>query len=177
MVRAKGFKHSEETKRKIGVANSRIKRSEEQKKFLSEFWKGKRTGESNPSKRPEVREKLRMAWIRRRERGWIHPSKGKPIPDYVKIAISKKNNGEGNGNWKGDKVGHRSIHGWVRRRKKKPEFCEFCGKNRPYDLANISNEYKRDLNDYKYLCRSCHRKYDSDFKKNSAKFIKGINII
>ena len=38
--------------------------------------------------------------------------------------------------------------------------CENCGEQKSYDLANISGEYKRDINDFKWLCRSCHIKED-----------------
>ena len=33
-------------------------------------------------------------------------------------------------------------------------------KNPPYDLANISQEYRRDVDDFEWLCRSCHMKKD-----------------
>ena len=53
-----------------------------------------------------------------------------------------------------------AIHKWVRERKPKPAFCEKCSKKPPMDLANISGEYLRDINDYLYLCRGCHKKMD-----------------
>ncbi len=68
--------------------------------------------------------------------------------------------GERNGQWKGKKVGYHSLHEWIKNHKPKPEFCEECKKVKPYDLANISGEYKRDLNDYEWLCRKCHMKKD-----------------
>jgi hypothetical protein len=65
-------------------------------------------------------------------------------------------NGMKNPNWKGDNVGYSGVHKWVRQHKPKPDFCEECGIKPPYDLANISGEYKRDVTDYKWLCRKCH---------------------
>jgi hypothetical protein len=65
-----------------------------------------------------------------------------------------------NVNWKGNEAGINTIHRWVERRKPKPKRCEHCGKNRPKDLSNISGKYKRDINDYEWLCRSCHMKFD-----------------
>jgi len=74
--------------------------------------------------------------------------------------VNKNLKGENNGMWKGDKVKYEGLHSWVRNNKPKPEFCEECGIKKPYDLANISGEYKRDINDFEWLCRSCHMKKD-----------------
>lgn len=63
-------------------------------------------------------------------------------------------------NWKGDDASIEAIHIWVKSRKIKPEFCEECKINIPKDLANISQKYKRDIDDYRWLCRSCHQNYD-----------------
>lgn len=63
---------------------------------------------------------------------------------------------ENNGMWKGDKVGYKSLHQWVKKNKSKPKKCEECKRYSPYDLANISGKYKRDLKDWKWLCRRCH---------------------
>ena len=68
--------------------------------------------------------------------------------------------GEKNPMWKGNEVGYNSLHTWIRKHKPKPSFCEICEKNEPYDLANISGEYKRDINDFEWICRKCHMKKD-----------------
>lgn len=75
--------------------------------------------------------------------------------------------GENNPHWK-EEPSYGSLHDWVRRHKKKTGFCTFCGKKgiikgHEYGthFANISHEYKRDLDDYVELCMSCHRKYDN----------------
>lgn len=72
------------------------------------------------------------------------------------------NNKEGSKNpkWKGDEVGNNGLHEWIRRHKPKPRFCENCELEMPYDLANVSGKYLRDINDFKWLCRSCHMKGD-----------------
>jgi len=64
--------------------------------------------------------------------------------------------------WRGDKVGYSALHGWVRRRLGIPRFCEGCGSEnkKKYEWANISGEYKRDINDWIRLCTSCHRIFD-----------------
>jgi len=79
--------------------------------------------------------------------------------------LQKKYLNEGNPNWKGDKAGYGALHRWVKRRKPKPKFCENCGKRKPFEVANISGKYKRDINDYKWLCRSCHSKEHRGNKK------------
>jgi hypothetical protein len=66
--------------------------------------------------------------------------------------------------WKGTTASLNSIHRWVKLRKPKPSFCEDCGKNKPKDLANISGEYKRDIDDYEWLCRKCHMSKDGRLK-------------
>ncbi|MCK9370717.1 hypothetical protein M0R04_12480 [Candidatus Dojkabacteria bacterium] len=67
---------------------------------------------------------------------------------------------EKNGNWKGDRVGYKALHSWVRRRLLEPSICESCKLEKSLDLANISGEYKRRLDDWRWLCRSCHIKSD-----------------
>jgi hypothetical protein len=62
--------------------------------------------------------------------------------------------------WKGDAVGIDALHVYIRRRLPKPDKCQECHEAKPYDLANISNEYKRDVSDWEWLCRRCHMKKD-----------------
>ncbi|KKL08083.1 hypothetical protein LCGC14_2579420 [marine sediment metagenome] len=68
--------------------------------------------------------------------------------------------GPNNPQWKGDKVTRVPLHKWIKRHKPKPDVCEKCNKVPPFDLANISQEYKRDINDFEWLCRLCHMKSD-----------------
>lgn len=79
--------------------------------------------------------------------------------------------------WKGDKAHYDSIHDWVKRYKGNPKKCEHCllnDLNRMYHWANISGEYKRNLDDWLRLCVPCHSKMDKGrnsmqyrFKKNT----------
>jgi len=62
--------------------------------------------------------------------------------------------------WKGDDVGYGKLHGWVRSRLPKPDICPCCEEKPPYDLANYTQIYNRDLDNWVYLCRSCHMKLD-----------------
>ena len=59
-------------------------------------------------------------------------------------------------NWKGDKVGYSPLHFWIKKNKPKSDFCQECNEVPPYELANISGEYHRDINDFEWLCRRCH---------------------
>lgn len=75
-----------------------------------------------------------------------------------KIGIAHRD--EKNNHWKGDKVGYCALHEWVRRRLFKPKLCSDCNSVPPVDLANISQEYRRDLSDWEWLCRRCHMNKD-----------------
>jgi len=81
-----------------------------------------------------------------------------------------------NPQWKGDKVGLNSLHQWIGNRKPKPELCEMCGIKPPIDLANISQEYKRDVNDYEWLCRKCHMTKDGRLKRLLEFFEQEVNV-
>lgn len=109
------------------------------KKCWAKFSKGTNLtsnfGKKNPAKRLDVREKLREAKLENK-----------------------------NPMWKGDNVGYNQLHNWIRTRKPKPALCGNCGIKKPYDLANISGNYKRDVNDFEWICRSCHMKKESKLK-------------
>ena len=78
------------------------------------------------------------------------------------------NVGNANNQWKGDAVGYSGIHRWVHRQKPKPLRCEACNQPKRLEAANISQLYKRDVNDWEYLCRICHMRKDG----RSAKLAK-----
>ncbi len=89
-----------------------------------------------------------------------HPAIGCHRSEEAKNNLRIKRLNERNPNWKGDLVGYNAIHAWVKRKLKKPALCQKCKLKPSYDLANISQEYKRDINDYEWLCRSCHMNSD-----------------
>ncbi len=62
--------------------------------------------------------------------------------------------------WKGDSVSYEALHAWIKKRKKKPMRCGHCKQKKKLELANRSHQYKRDVDDYMYVCRKCHRVYD-----------------
>ena len=77
---------------------------------------------------------------------------------------------EKNINWKGDEAKYHALHKYVGRNKSKPKLCEDCKKRPPRDLANIKNHnYTRNIEDYKWLCHSCHKKIDLKEKRRKHK--------
>jgi hypothetical protein len=74
---------------------------------------------------------------------------------------------ERNGAWRGDKVSYKSLHTWVRRKLIEPDYCPCCGNHKKnyLDIANISGEYKRDLSDWKWMCRKCHMEEDGRLRR------------
>jgi len=150
------------------------------------FWKGKKLSK-------EHREKLRLAKLgkkgigmtgrkhseetrlkmRIKKIGYIPWNKNKKMSEEYCEIMRKSQTGikrfktrDGNHhNWKGEKASLYAIHVWIRRRKYKPTVCEECGIKPPCDLANISQEYKRDVNDYEWLCRKCHMTKDGRLEK------------
>lgn len=87
-----------------------------------------------------------------------------------KISLISNRIGKDNPNWKGDNVGYASLHGYIKRYLPKQGYCNDCKIiTTKLDLANISQEYKRDIKDWEWLCRKCHMTKDnrlSVFKTN-----------
>ena len=73
------------------------------------------------------------------------------------------NVGKNNGQWKGENVGIKALHIWIRKRMKKPELCECYKKEPPHDLA-CKGIYNRDFKNWEYLCRRCHMLKDGRMK-------------
>jgi len=92
---------------------------------------------------------------------------GKKLSNETKTKLSKSHTGvntnESHPTWKGDKASYATKHQWVARKLGKPRLCSHCGTldAKRYEWANISKEYKRNLDDYIRLCKSCHMKYDN----------------
>ena len=117
-------------------------RTEEHKKHLSEALKGRKPSFT--------------AW-----------KKGYQASKGTRIKAAEANRGDKNIHWKGDNVGYRALHDWVYRYKGKPNRCSKCGTTtaRNFEWANISGLYKRELNAWTRLCRSCHVRQDNIAKK------------
>ena len=83
-------------------------------------------------------------------------------------SMRRKNHlAEKNPMWKGDLVGSYALHMWVKSLLPKPKLCQKCNKIPPYDLANATNIYNRELKNWIYLCRRCHM--ISDGRMNNLK--------
>ena len=54
------------------------------------------------------------------------------------------------------------IHNWIRYHKPKQEYCTICNEERKLELANISGNYEKNIDDYHWLCKKCHVKFDKD---------------
>lgn len=131
------------------------------------------TGENNPmygkTHSPEKWEEIKKKFKNRK-----HPKGmlGKKHTEETKYKMSQEKKGIKNINWKNENVGYGSLHSWVRREKGEPEACSLCGSNKYVEWANISGEYKRDIDDFMALCAKCHRAYDNIGQKVSLK-LKG----
>ena len=90
--------------------------------------------------------------------------KGLPKSEDWKKKASANKMMEKNPMWKGDDVGKSALHLWLKDHLPKPKFCEECNKVPPKDIANISQEYKRELSDWEWLCRRCHMTKDGRMK-------------
>ena len=102
-------------------------------------------------------------------KGWKHK-------ESSKILMRNNQLMENNSNWKGDEVLYAGLHVWVSRNKPKPPLCEDCQVRAPHDVANISGEYKRDLNDFEWLCRKCHMTKDGRMNNLKQRNKRGVKV-
>ena len=84
--------------------------------------------------------------------------------DDNKLKFSECKKADKNPNWKGNSVGYRGLHIWVRTRMPKPLICPKCNINPALDLSN-KGIYDRNLENWEWLCRKCHM--DSDGRKKN----------
>jgi hypothetical protein len=68
--------------------------------------------------------------------------------------------GEANPKWLGDNVGYGALHAWIDRNKAKTGVCSKCRKDGSTEWSNVSHKYRRDVEDFRELCRQCHVTYD-----------------
>lgn len=94
--------------------------------------------------------------------GELNPFFGKKHSEETKLKMSRAKIGlraEETNRWRGSLAKYRALHMWVVSRLGKANFCskDKNHKSSIYDWANISGEYKRDLNDWWSLCRKCNK--------------------
>ena len=100
---------------------------------------------------------------------------GRTFNSPTNLGAHLKNTGEGNAQWKGNKVKYNALHDYIKYHKPKPAKCTQCGKvTIKLDCANISGKYLRELNDWEWICRSCHMTKDGRMN-NLTPFKKGEN--
>lgn len=88
----------------------------------------------------------------------------KQINYRCRVPFKRNQFGERNTSWAGNKVTYKGAHIRVGDRRGNPKSCEVCGtndSNKWYEWANLTGNYP-DPNDYKRMCRSCHRKFDKE---------------
>ena len=125
--------------------------------------------------------------------------KGKPMLPQTRAALMKANKGgnktsfkkghvpwsagkklvnqqnDKNYAWKGEDVSYTGLHQWVTRYLGSPKKCSECGTETApkYEWANVSKEYKRELNDWIRLCKACHMRFDGLLKPVVQKDLSG----
>lgn len=111
-------------------------------------------------------------------------------PKWVCLKISKSHTGlkkpwssmpnEKNPGWKGQRVGYRGLHYWVRRYLGKPDRCsnKYCkGVSGYFAWANRDRKYRRSLKDWIMLCGSCHTIADRNRLKICSNTIVGFKMV
>lgn len=54
----------------------------------------------------------------------------------------------------------KNIHRWIKHHKPNQKYCSICNEDKKLELSNISGSYKKDIDNYWYLCYHCHRLFD-----------------
>ena len=62
-----------------------------------------------------------------------------------------------------------TIHDYIRKLKPKPDLCPICCNNEKLELSSIGHGYTKNLEDWMYLCRSCHTVLDRTISEKSVK--------
>ena len=123
---------SEEARKKISEAN---KGQKAWNKGMPAPWARKRMLERNPMKEEVNRERMR---------------KNNPMSHEGEVAYKRPD--------------YKRIHYWVIKTLGRPKQCEHCKEiienPRKINWANISREYKKDVTDWKRLCKKCHCIFD-----------------
>lgn len=146
--------------------------SDQTKKNISKGLKSKMSGKNHPLYGKKTSDETKLKQSLAMKKIWSNPNAYFHSEIY-KIrrseALKGKTLGNKSGLWKGNLVGLVGLHNWVRRHKPKPKLCIRCKKVPPRDLANISQKYKRDIDDFDWLCRRCHMESDGRIPKDKCR--------
>ena len=81
-------------------------------------------------------------------------SKGrKQTPEWIEKRMRR---GENHPGWKGNEILYASLHDWVNKNLLHTETCGLCGEKKKLDAHNKTGVYTKDLENWEWLCRSCH---------------------
>lgn len=165
--------HTPEIRKKISLALTGKKLSQEHRKKLSDSHKGYIMPES---------QKIKISLANKGERSYrwkggksICIDCGKQLGTRKAIRCVRHSNklrrdGKHH-NWKYGNASYRSLHIWVTTRLGKPDICEFCKKQnlkgRQIHWANKSGKYLWIITDWLRLCSKCHKQYDKKCLKSA----------
>lgn len=93
-------------------------------------------------------------------KGKNNPFYGRHHTEETKEKVRRSVSGEKNSQWRGDNAGYHAVHRWLNRNYEKPVECEICNKKKKLLLSSKNHEYTRNIEEYQWVCRSCHQKYD-----------------
>lgn len=83
--------------------------------------------------------------------------------ERLRLIIKKEANSP---NWKGENVGIKALHDWVKKQLGKPMQCSMCKTTtaKKFEWANVSQKYKREVTDWIRLCTKCHHAFDRKYR-------------
>lgn len=133
--------------------------SEETKKKMSKTLKGINNPMYGRKQSEETRIKMSLA------------HKGKKINESHKRILIESTSGENNHLWKGDNVGYKALHMWIRKYLPKPEdgLCELCHLVPFREAACITSIYNRDFKNWAWFCARCHMRWDNQGRRRRSK--------
>lgn len=160
----------ESTKRKLSeLAMGRIISSEAREKMREaklknpvRYWSGKKRSQ-------ETKDKVSRA--NKGNKAW---NKGKSWSDEMKQRFSEIHKGNHyspetefkngcipvNAGIFGNSI--HSAHNWIKAQNIETLQCKICGSNSNLEWSNKDHKYRKNLNDWQYVCRKCHMKYDRE---------------
>lgn len=162
MIMIKEYKYSSKRRRKISEGTKRAMADPAIRKKISLAKTGKPSLRKGKTHTEEAKKKMSLSSMG--QEAWNKGRTDLPSPSQKTIEKRKlKMMGKDNPAWMGNKVGYGGVHNWIRNKFGKANKCENtnCTKeSKTFEWANISGKYKRDIEDYFQLCRSCHRRFD-----------------